>query len=76
MWCTQEMYICCLWIFGHNGLNPTVSTQHQHPSLQVEGYMITCSKEKCKLAYIGQTERMLKKGIGEHKQYVRDRIIH
>ena len=37
--------------------------------------MITCSKEKCKLAYIGQTERMLKKykkNNGEHKQYVRD----
>ena len=34
--------------------------------------MITCKKENCKQAYIGQTERPLKKRLGEHKQYIRD----
>ena len=35
-------------------------------------YMISCTKEKCQLAYIGQTGKMLNKRIWEHKQYIKD----
>ena len=33
-------------------------------------YMIECQKNNCKMRYIGQTQRMLKTRMAEHRRYV------
>ena len=37
-------------------------------------YMIQCSKDNCKMSYIGQTGRILKFRIAEHRGYVRNNV--
>ena len=38
--------------------------------------MIQCDKEKCKMRYIGQTERGLKYRLAEHQGYVTQGVIN
>ena len=37
-------------------------------------YMIECQKDKCKLRYIGQTQRQLKYRLAEHRGYINNHV--
>ena len=38
-------------------------------------YMMQCNLDKCQMRYIGESKRSLKHRIGEHKGYVRSKIM-
>ena len=38
-------------------------------------YMIECDKDKCKKIYIGQTGRLLKFRIAEHRGYISNQVV-
>ena len=39
-------------------------------------YLIECRKEKCRLQYIGETERTLRESCEEHKTYVNQKKMN
>lgn len=39
-------------------------------------YAIICEKDKCKKVYIGETKRMLKFRLADHRGYVTNKVTH
>ena len=67
--CTASPYILNKKSIKINGIDWKINQNLNCKSFNVV-YAITCSKEKCNMTYIGETKRILKFRLDDHRGYV------